>query len=106
MPDLAKAIGMSVRNLRRYEHSEIPIKFIKGKQSKAKTEAVFYNAKVGLLIETLSDPKINEILFAKYNCAKTDTKNTSMQELERLVKVGKLIGTWYFNDNFKREMVK
>ncbi len=105
-PDLAKAIGMSVRNIRRYEYGEMKIKFIKGAHSKAKREAVFYSAKVGLLVETIADPKINETLLTQYKCQKPDGKTNPMSELERLSKVGEVIGSWYFNEDFKKEMVK
>lgn len=105
-PDLAEAIGMSLRNLRRYEYGDLKFKSIKGMDYMKKCDKLFYDAKVGLLIETLSDEKINEKLLIIFNCAKEGKKNNSMDELKRLAKVGELIGTWYFNDNFKQEMVK
>ena len=105
-PDIAKAIGMSVRNIRRYEYGELKMKFIKGAYSKKKIEEVFNNAKIGLLVETFADPKINETLLTQYKCQKPDTITNAINELERLAKVGKLIGSWYFNEDFKKEMVK
>ena len=106
VPNLSDAMGMSARNLRRYKNGELKIKFIKGVYSQAKVDEVFYNAKVGLLIETLSAPKINEMLFIKFDCQKRSIVTAKIQELERLDKIGRFIGSWYFNDNFKKEMVK
>lgn len=109
-PDLARAIGMSIRNLRRYESGELKLKSINalqmGRLYMEKVGEKFYDAKVGLLIETLASPKINDALLSEYKCQKTDDNHAPIHELERLAKVGQTVGEWYFNDEFKREMIK
>ena len=105
-PDLARAVNMSIRNMRRYESGEMNFKFIQGAGQTKKHEEFFHDAKLGLLVETLADPKINETLLEKFECAKTHAITNSFDELQRLAKVGELIGSWYFNDDFKTQMVK
>ncbi len=106
-PDLARAIGMSIRNLRRYESGDLRFNFLTYSNGYDKLRDEFlYNAKVGLLVETLASPKINATLLVDNKCEKYENNPAPMQELKRLARVGQTVGAWYFNDEFKREMIK
>ena len=103
--DLAKAIGMSDRNIRRYESCEMFFKFIKGSMKKEKQEILIKNAKIGLLVEVISDPKINTELLEKYGYNKS-LDGSTIDELKRLANVGEHIGSWYLSDEIKNSLIK
>lgn len=67
----------------------------------------FYFAKLGMLVESIGSPSMPDKLYAKYKCTKkpSDIQN-SMNELERLIKVGKHIGSWYFSEEYIGASIK
>ncbi|WP_294958797.1 hypothetical protein [Sulfurovum sp.] len=76
--DLAKATGMSLRNLRRYESGELHFDFIKGADYDQKLKDLFYHAKIGVLIQTI----LRSNMFG-------DKAKSSKKELQRLAEIGK-----------------
>lgn len=85
IPDLARATGLSVRQIRRYKSEESIFRFIKSPNYSEEKDRLIYNAKVGVLIERYLNIDLPEDLQPNEN-------DKPLKKLLRLSEVGEKWG--------------